>query len=259
MSQLRDAGIETLLAEDSGPFEEINRGWLTRLSAERPRVTVKLGVSLDGRISLRPDVRSDMTGPGGAAVSARLRNAVDAVLVGKRTVDVDDPALTVRGADGKNAEQQPLRVVLCDSAPPDADARVMSNSEAPTLLLVPFGSAPLGTLPSHVRVDEYAPAQGVLGALKALGDRGINDVLVEPGSRLFSALWAAEVIDELVMVTAGGVAGSGGLSFSADGDAAHESHSLERRLEPVEAGIVGDVSVAVWRPVSQAQSQLKGT
>ncbi|HSK48081.1 MAG TPA: bifunctional diaminohydroxyphosphoribosylaminopyrimidine deaminase/5-amino-6-(5-phosphoribosylamino)uracil reductase RibD [Coriobacteriia bacterium] len=252
VSALRHAGLTVKIAEDPTPFQELNAGWLMRLAVGRPRVTVKLALTLDGRVAFSPGQRAAITGPSGATVTRRLRAMVDAVLVGARTVHSDDPALTVRDELGSLAEHQPLRVVLSRSTVPGADSKVFSDGSAPTL----FISGPdadrerLGALPDDVIVEG---ASSLSGALDLLGTRGVNDVLIEPGAELFSALWREGLVDELVTVTAGGMGGSSGLGCF-DGDVEHENNALIRRFSPVEAGIVGDVSVVVWRPSASIPS-----
>jgi len=71
---------------------------------------------------------------------------------------------------------------------------------------------------------------------------------VEPGPRLMGALWSeAYLPDVLVTATAGGMAGDGAPALFT-GAADREDQTLVRRMKPVETGIVGDVSVTVWRP-----------
>ncbi len=244
---LRAAGIEVEFASDPSPFAEINEGWLKRMATGTPFVSVKVGVSLDGCIALEPGHRSSMTGPSGSQVTARLRSQADAVMVGVSTVLADDPALTVRDADGTAAENQPLRIVLGRSAAPPADARVLSDGAAPTLVVLPEGVE----APNGVQVAHYDAAAGLSGALRVLGDRGVGTVLVEAGPTLLSALWREGLVDELIVVTAGGMAGDGALSlFAGDGDSVGES--LVHLFSPVDTGIVGDVSVTVWRPREEA-------
>jgi riboflavin biosynthesis pyrimidine reductase len=88
-----------------------------------------------------------------------------------------------------------------------------------------------------------------VGALEVLGSRGVNEVLFEPGPRLLTALWEAAAIDMLVTVTAGGMAGEASpVLYEGAADTAGET--LLHRMVPAQAGIVGDVAVTVWRPVS---------
>lgn len=245
---LRAAGIEVTFADDSSPFAELNRGWLKRIASGLPWVTAKVGLSLDARIALGPGERTSITGPAGAGVTRELRRRADAVMVGAATVIADDPSLTVRDADGVPAEHQPIRVVLCGDRMPSADSKVLSDEAAPTLLLVPDTLRGPSNLPPGVQAVRFSASDGLVSALKALAAHGVNDVLVEPGQKLLTALWHDSLVDELVTVTAGGMAGEGALSLYDGPEDSVDGESLLRLFCPVEAGIVEDVSVTIWRP-----------
>ena len=59
----------------------LNAGWLNRIATGLPLVTAKSGLSLDAGVAFAPGMRASITGPSGAAVTARLRASADAVLV----------------------------------------------------------------------------------------------------------------------------------------------------------------------------------
>lgn len=245
--RLAEAGIEVIFAENPAPFEELNAGWLCRMRSGLPLVTVKLGLSVDAHGAFSRGQRAAITGPSGAEVTRRLRAVSDAVLVSAATVTADDPALTVRSADGTLAERQPLRVVLVRDNPPSPDARVFTDEAAPTLVLA-VGDKPGVSDAVPASIDRHERRGSPLAeALAALGEKGVGELLIEAGPRLFSALWAEGLIDRLVTVVAGGMAGPGAPpAYVGESDRAGDA--LLRRFAPVEAGIVGDVSVTVWEP-----------
>lgn len=245
---LREAGIEVVFAADPTPFAELNEGWLKRSATGLPFITAKVGTSLDARVSLCEGERSSMTGEWGAQVTRRLRERVDAVIVGASTAACDDPALTVRDGVGCLAPRQPVRVVLAGQRMPAADARVFTDGCATTIVLAPDDPTHIALSPS-AEVVRYPAEEGLAGAFRVLGGLGMNDVLVEPGPTLLAALWDGSLMDALVTVTAGGMAGFSGQSlYAKQMHAADDANALERRFAPLEAAIVGDVSVTVWRP-----------
>ena len=244
--KLSAAGIKVTFAEDPRPFAALNSGWFKRLASGRPLVTVKSGLSLDAQVAFAPGERAAITGPHGAEVTRRLRSRADAVLVSAATVLADDPALTIRDKHGARAEHQPLRVVLARTTLPHEDARVFTDGAAPTLLLASdlADDDALASVPDRVQVVRWSESGGLDAALHALGGHGIGELLVEPGPRLLTALWEADLIDEYVTVTAGGMAGAGVPLFIGDGD--REGEALRSPMKALEAGIVGDVSVTTW-------------
>ena len=260
---LAAAGVRVAWAEDPAPFESLNEAWLHRIRTGRPFVRVKVALTLDGKPSLAVGCRTRITGPGGAAVTRRLRAGATAVAVGSNTVAVDDPHLTVRDDTGLAAARQPRRIVLARTALPDTASAMFADGLGRVTLVVSDVAPPSDAVrvrDAGLRVLVYAASGGLEGALRALAADGIDDVLIETGPSLFTALWAEGFVDELIVVTAGGMAGLDGpdaFTGSADGAA----DALQPRFVPVEAGIVEGDAVTVWRPrdaVSPARGKGSG-
>jgi diaminohydroxyphosphoribosylaminopyrimidine deaminase/5-amino-6-(5-phosphoribosylamino)uracil reductase len=242
---LRDAGIDVSFAEDPTPFEELNEAWLKRVRTGSPWVTVKVAVTLDGHPALAARVRSAISGDGGSEVTRRLRSAVDAIVVGGSTAAIDDPALTVRDAEGTLADRQPVRVVLGGGEPLSPQLRLLSDGAGPVIALLPEDAA--GELPPHVGVVRYAACEGLAGALRALGGTGVTHVLAEAGPRLFTSLVEGALVDELVLVHAGGFGGKSAPGLF-EGEPAVDPRILRRLFRAVEAGVAAEDAVTVWRP-----------
>ena len=243
--RLSAAGVDVSFSDDHETFEELNRGWLSLVRDGRPWVTAKVASSLDGALAARTGVRTRISGPGSQPVTMRLRAAADAIVVGSSTALIDDPSLTVRSDEGVDAARQPLRVVLARTTDPGT-ASLFSDDRAPALMLVPRGSTLSSAIGDEVDVLEY-PAEGTLEpALSALGARGIARILIEPGRELFTALWNEDLIDELVVIHAGAAVGVGSAGMYA-GTGTDETGELRHRMKAVEAAVVGDDAVTVWR------------
>ena len=247
-AKLRAAGIEVVFADDPAPFEELNAGWLKRVRTGLPLVTVKSGLSLDARTGFSAGERGAMTGASGSEVTMRLRAASDAVMVSASTIAADDPALTVRSADGTQSDRQPLRVVLCRETVPPLDARVFTDGAASTLVLsVSDESGSCEWVPGRITAQSCS-GNGLLDAFRTLAERGVGELLIEAGPRLVTSLWESRLIDRFVVVTAGGMAGAEAPDLYL-GIPDRSGDVLTPRMRPVEAGIVGDVSVTVWEPL----------
>ena len=253
---LRAAGIATEFAEDPSPFATLNPGWLKRIEHGAPRVRVKVGATIDGKVAFEPGIRAAITGTSGAQVTRQLRAATDAVCVSAATAIADDPALTVRDANGTLSEKQPLRVVLVRKTLPPADAALFSTSAGPTLVLASdlADDDQLQSLRPSAGVLRWKSADGLLGAWRALAAHGVGELLVEAGPRLLTALLKSEALDELVVVQAGGMGGCDALSMY-QGPADSVGEALSPRLRPVEAGIVSDVSVTVWSVETRSHAE----
>jgi len=254
---LRAAGVEVSFAEDPFPFEVQNEAWLACLESDRPFTRIKLGLSLDGHSALRAGERASVTGESGAKVTRALRAAADAVLVGVATVTCDDSALTVRDPDGVLGARQPLRVVVARESAPPVTARVFTDGASRTLFLAPTPLAEEArtALPHAVEVAEYDGERGIRAALRSLLEVGVIDLLVEPGPRLFTTLWTEGLVDELIVVHAGGLAGPDAPpAYLAGATVRPGGHlALSHVMVPVETGLLGDVAVTTWRPQDRRQ------
>lgn len=227
---LRAHGVEVLagfgaLQPDA---DRLIAPWRTFITRGRSFVTLKLAMSLDGRIATRGGESRWITGLPARADGHALRAASDAVLVGSRTVLTDDPLLTVRHAPVTRA---PTRVVI-DSAlriPRDA-ALVRTARETPTWVVTRSGHDARWLEDAGVSVltvEAGASGQVDLGAaLSTLARRGVVSALCEGGGGLHGALRDAGLVDRVVAYVAplmlggvGATAAVGGLGAAALADA----------------------------------------
>ena len=217
LARLREAGIvvtEGVLADEA---EEVNAGFLTRLRAGRPLVTLKLATTLDGRIATSAGESRWITGEAARAHGHLLRASHDAVMVGAGTALTDDPRLDVRlpGLE----DRAPLRVVLDGGLglPPGHDLVARAGSQ-PTLLFTRAGHSPerrqaftdRGVEVLDVETDDK-DLLAVSSVLQELGKRGLTRLLVEGGGRLAASLFRADLADRLVWFRAPGVIGGDGV------------------------------------------------
>lgn len=214
----------------------VNHAWLTAQRTRRPHVTWKFAATLDGRSAAADGTSRWITGEEARADVHRLRDSVDAVLVGAGTQRTDDPRLTVRPApsDGR----QPLRVVLDPAGRTGPDARVLDQT-APVLLLLADGATPPG-LPSHVQTAQVPQrAPGVLdlpAVLAVLHKRDIRSVLLEGGPRLAGAFLAAGLLDRVVAYLAPALLGAGSAALA---EAGVGTIAQAHRLEPTDVLVLG--------------------
>lgn len=209
---LRAAGIEV----DAGVLEEEGRGalagYLTRQTKNRPYVTLKLAVSIDGMIGREGGGQMAITGPAARAQVHSLRAETDAILVGIGTAIADDPLLTVRTPGLES--QSPIRIVLDPGLElPLTSKLVRSARDVPVIVVArpemdearaaPLRSAGVEILPC----DPYHPE--VL--LPALASRGIASLLVEGGAKTARLFLEAGLVDRIQLYQGPGTIGEGGI------------------------------------------------
>ena len=203
IGKLRAAGIAVESGLMHEAARELNAGFFSRIERGRPFVRVKLAMSLDGRTALASGESKWITGEAARADVQRWRARSSAILSGSGTVLADDPRLTVRLPEGE-AFTPPLRVVLDRQLRTPAGSHVLDGS-ASTLLL--HGAAASCPDDRFARVERVAlAAQGAALDLRAvlalLAGRGCNEVHVEAGPTLCGALFAAGLVDELLLYVA---------------------------------------------------------
>ena len=197
---LRSVGIDVDVGVLRREAELLNRGFLRRMRAGVPWVTMKIAASLDGRTAMASGESQWITGTSARHDVQRLRARSSAVLTGIGTVEADDPRLTVRLDD---AGRQPVRVVVDSQLRISHRARVF-DSPGMVLLATACGD-PARAQALEGRVSEVIVVPGVGNTvdlrelLHELAKREVNELLVEAGPTLSGALLAARLVDELVV------------------------------------------------------------
>lgn len=216
---LRAAGIAVEGGLLRAQAERLLAPYIKHRRTGRPLVTLKLAMSLDGRIATRTGDSRWITSEQARRRVHLMRDRADAVLVGVGTVLADDPALTTRGVpDGRDA----LRVIADRDARTPPTARVVAQESSAGCLI----AAGVGAAPDRVRALQAAGAEvlalpatetGVdLRALApALGERGILSVLLEGGGTLAWGALTAGMVDRVAFFYApiiiGGVSATPGV------------------------------------------------
>jgi diaminohydroxyphosphoribosylaminopyrimidine deaminase / 5-amino-6-(5-phosphoribosylamino)uracil reductase len=246
-ARLRRAGVAVTTGVLRGPCDALNEAWFRYITAGRPFVTLKAAVTLDGRIATRTGDSRWVTGEAARAEVHRLRDAVDAVLVGAGTARADDPLLTTRLPGG--AGRDPVRVVLDTRLRLPRGLRLFHpSSPAPTL--VATASARARRLGPSVELLRCAARRGRLDLpdlLGKLGERGITHLLVEGGAAVHSAFLAAGLVDRLVLFVAPKILGGGRSWLEGPGP---RLMAGALRLDGVEVRWVGEDLLVTGRPAA---------
>jgi diaminohydroxyphosphoribosylaminopyrimidine deaminase/5-amino-6-(5-phosphoribosylamino)uracil reductase len=157
-------------------------------------------MSLDGKIATRTGDSKWVTGETARAYVHRMRNEVDAILVGSRTVMLDDPSLTTRVPEGKIKD--PIRIILDADEYLSPDKKVFhQDSDAPTWVVVPEGRG----APGADEVLQIPRAEGGLDLrvlMRELGRRNVTSVLVEGGGATLASAFEAGVVDKVMFFVA---------------------------------------------------------
>lgn len=238
LAQLRDAGIETEVGVCEKEALRLNEAWLTHLKLGRPFVIAKAAMTLDGKIATASGQSRWVTGPEARHRVHEIRDEVDAILVGSRTLMVDDPQLTAR-LDGKET-RDPTRIILDAGEYLDETRRVFTqDSNAPTWVAV---SDATRTYPFADDVIHVPGSQGMIDMavlMKLLGERGITSVLIEGGGTTHASAFAAGIVDKVMFFIAPKIAGGRNAISPVEG-AGCESMAEAIPLDDLTMTAVGD-------------------
>ncbi len=205
--------VKTGVLEDE--CKSINRPFIHYISTGKPLVALKAGLSLDGRLNYQKGTSGWITGTESGIKVHELRNQYDAILVGRKTVEIDNPSLTTRLQGGG---RDPLRVVLDSQLKISPTAKVFSvESSASTWV---FCDRKTNTA-NKIRIKETgaqvmgvkSDARGKLNlaeVLDILGKKGVISVFVEGGSRVHSSFLNGQFADLAYLFYAPIFAGSEG-------------------------------------------------
>lgn len=233
---LRAAGVEVEVGVEREAALRLNAPFVWRHRRDRPFVTLKLALSLDGRIAACPGERTAVTGEVAWEHVHALRAVHDAVAVGRRTVEVDDPRLTARGEP--RPRRPPVRVVLATRPRLPPGARLGEPAADPPVWVVAAAEPGDDLPPDGPRVLSAEPARDGRGvdpgdALRRLGREGVDTLLLEGGGRVAASFLRAGVVERMHLVYAPTVFGSEGVEGfpgePPDGDRGRRWRTVDRR------------------------------
>jgi len=209
--ELAKAGIKVKGGVLEREAQELNRAYFKRVKTGLSWVVLKVAMSADGKIAGQKG--KWITGKRARKEGQRLRVASDAVLTGIGTVLKDDPRLTVRG----KREWQPLRLVVDSRLRMPLNARML-REEGRTVVFTTKKAAKkkIKALEGRKGVEVVVGKEkhgevDLKWVMKELGDADFNQVLVEAGRELNTALLKAGLVDELALFVAPKRIGAKGL------------------------------------------------
>jgi len=182
---------------------KLNESFVKVMKTGMPFVILKTAMSLDGKIATRTGDSRWITGKLARNHVHKIRNQVDAILVGTETVLKDDPRLTCRLKTG--SVKHPVRIILDRRNRIPLTAKVFKNSRSQKVVYVTgpdISSRRLKTLVDR-KVEIFngkllKNGFNIKHLLKELANRDMNSILIEGGSELNASVVKAGVVDRVV-------------------------------------------------------------
>jgi len=245
---LKSAGIKVTMGVLSEEAKYDHSGVLTKINESRPKVTLKLATSLDGRIATRTGDSQWITNEKSREVVHLQRSSNDAIMVGAGTVRKDNPRLTVRNI-ARSAN--PVRVLISNKINLPYDSRIFTSMKAHPTWIIHGADTNEGTkgiwAKEGAKLLEAKSNNGKIvlkNALKNLALEGLTSVYCEGGSNLAAGLLSNNLVDELIIFTAGIIIGEDGLPTVAS--LGFDKLQEARRFELMESLTLGGDIMTRW-------------
>ena len=210
LRQLADAGLEVEVGLCEAEARQLNAPYLKLVTQNRPWVIAKWAMTLDGKIATRTGYSRWISGTAAREVVHGLRARVDAIMVGRRTAEIDDPLLTARPEGGTAGPavhlvpRQAVRIVVDSQAKLSLNSQLVKTArQIPVLIAI----GPDADTKDIRRLTEmgcevlpFAAStqyERTLQLFAELGRRKMTNVLVEGGSKLLGGLLDSSLIDEV--------------------------------------------------------------
>lgn len=226
VAALRAAGIDVLTGVGADAVRQQLSAYITHRTTGRPKVVLKLAMTLDGFIAAPDGTSKWITGLEARRDVHRLRAESDAIIVGTGTVKADDPSLTVRDFTPSAVD---------DSLPPLDPWRIVLGSTATSL----EGGAKTAPFESW---DGPIPA-----LLDELGSRGLLQVMVEGGAQVAGSFHRDGLIDEYWLYMAPAIMGGANAQSAFAGEAALTMADVQRGTFVSATRLGGDLRL-IYRP-----------
>jgi len=204
-ARLEQSGIAVEVGVAGPEARALIAPWSKYITLGMPYVSLKLALSLDGRIATRSGASKWVTGPEARAKVQELRAQHDAVAVGIGTALADDPRLTVRTPGLSEQGRTPTRVVFDTHLRLPQNSRLVQTARDVATWVLTGEDAPQAQ--ERVLVDAGCvvmrvpnSAEGrvdMAAALRILATQGVVSILVEGGAELAGSLLASRLADEL--------------------------------------------------------------
>ncbi|MEJ2115134.1 MAG: bifunctional diaminohydroxyphosphoribosylaminopyrimidine deaminase/5-amino-6-(5-phosphoribosylamino)uracil reductase RibD, partial [Gammaproteobacteria bacterium] len=242
---LRSHNIETSVNILEAEALDLNKGFIKRMTTDRPYITVKSAVSLDGKTAMQSGESKWISSDASRLDVQRLRARSCAIMTGIDTVIEDNPNLNVRLDNidlniGVNF-QQPKRVILDTHLRIPPNANVLNHSEEVIIYTcvvkdkIPIVLKNCNAEIVTTKLDDQIDLSSVMSDL---AERGINEVLVEAGSTLVGSLFEHKLVDEMIVYLAPHIMGDAGHGLAK----LNSIQSMEDRinLEILQSRKIGD-------------------
>jgi len=200
---LEDAGIEVVTGVRGEASKQMNETFNKYITMQRPFVTLKSGITLDGKVASHTFSSKWVTSEEARRDVHQLRSENMGILVGINTVLKDNPSLTSRIPNGRN----PIRIVMDSHLKIPLDYKLITDGQAETWIFTSQDydeekRQRLKELGVSIFVTSHPTSVNVLEVVRRLGESDISSVLLEGGGNVNASFLKNELIDKVILYVA---------------------------------------------------------
>jgi diaminohydroxyphosphoribosylaminopyrimidine deaminase/5-amino-6-(5-phosphoribosylamino)uracil reductase len=195
LARLKSAGISVESGLMEAEARRVNEIFIKFITTGLPFVVAKCAMTLDGKIATRTGHSRWVSGAEARCRTHELRDSLDAIMVGSRTVMLDDPSLTTRleGRQGRD----PIRVVLDSGEYLDGDRKVFHQESPSPTWIATTSAVEYPFADDVIRLTAGSGGVDMLRLMQVLGERGVTSLLIEGGGTTLASAFEAGVVDKV--------------------------------------------------------------
>lgn len=216
---LKKNGIEVITGVLENEGKKLNEVFFKFIKTNTPFVHLKIAQSLDGRVATKSGESKYITGAESRAKGHSLRQKYDCIIVGRKTVELDDPSLTIRTEEFEK-KSQPLRIVVGKLNGINKDCKVFQDEFRRNTMFVTTNDE----IERNKELVHFLEMQGVAllsvpqnadkqvdlpSLLKSLAGLKFTSVLVEGGPSIATSFLKLDLVDKISLFTAPVIIGEG--------------------------------------------------
>jgi diaminohydroxyphosphoribosylaminopyrimidine deaminase/5-amino-6-(5-phosphoribosylamino)uracil reductase len=235
IAELQRAGIEVRTGVLEDKAQRLNEAYIKYITTGKPFVTLKIAMTLDGKIATPEGQSKWITGEKARKQVHRLRSSVDAVLTAIGTVKADNPHLTARFRGSKN----PVRIVIDPNLEIPLQANILKVPPETIIVTRSIGDKADHLEKAGIKIIRFKEKLDLPWLMERLGNRQITSVLIEGGSSLNAHALEDGIVDKVMLFIAPKIIG-GKDSYPAVGGKTFRRLEEAYRLKDISIRKAGD-------------------
>ncbi len=207
--QLKKNGVQVVTGPLRKECERLNEVFIKFIQTGNPFVVLKTAISLDGKIATSSGESQWITGAKAREKVHQVRNEMDAIVAGARTIVKDDPFLTTRLGKKSAVVKHPVRVILDNEFLVPLKSNVFKNADTQRVLYATGKNLPASRRKQLMRrgieiliLKENKGKVDLQHLMRTLGDQDISSVLIEGGGEVNASALSAGIVDKVMVFIA---------------------------------------------------------